>query len=191
MLHVIKRLYITAEVGGTLSTETKNFANFESQHSFSPNRRVTVADFNMKAFPKKPYLLRHSATSLITSAECSVSNFLVATLSMNSAFELDYLYSGIHHWIHQEYVQYNKHLQSHVISFTETLRNSSVLLFCQKSLLEGTCKMSIKLPEALWNSVTRSNVVFKEKNPLDNWIYQITGILQVQPGHIVIYKETS
>jgi hypothetical protein len=59
-------------------------------------------------------------------------------------FYLDYLYSGTPHWISdQRNVQKNKHLQSHVISFTETLRNSSVKLFCQKANWKALVKFPL------------------------------------------------
>jgi hypothetical protein len=47
---------------------------------------ITEADFNKKAFPNKPPLLLCSASLAITSAESSVPDFLVATLSMNFVF---------------------------------------------------------------------------------------------------------
>jgi hypothetical protein len=60
--------------------ETARFANFEPQQASSHQTAVSVTgvDFNTKAFPKKPSLLRYSASSAITSAECPVQKFLVA-----------------------------------------------------------------------------------------------------------------
>jgi len=74
----MKLLSAGAEVGGLLSIETATFANFESLHTPSHETVAPVPEavFITTAFPKKPTLLRYSASSYHL-AKCSIAKFFL------------------------------------------------------------------------------------------------------------------